>query len=59
MSQARFTDKTILVTGAGRGIGEAIARRFATAGGEVLWVGRQRAPLEVLAAALTASGGQA
>ncbi len=29
MTPARFAGQTIIVTGAGRGLGEAIARRFA------------------------------
>lgn len=46
----RFEGKTILVTGAGRGIGRAIAERFASEGGDVLCVGRTREPLEATAA---------
>ena len=46
----RFEGKTILVTGAGRGIGRAIAERFASEGGDVLCVGRTREPLEETAA---------
>ena len=59
MTPARFAGQTIIVTGAGRGLGEAIARRFAAEGGAVLLVGRQHAPLAAVAAALTAAGGQA
>lgn len=40
---------TALVTGAGRGIGEAIARRLARAGAKVVAVGRSRATLEKVA----------
>lgn len=46
----RFEGQTILVTGAGRGIGRAIAERFASEGGDVLCVGRTREPLEETAA---------
>ena len=46
----RFEGKTVLVTGAGRGIGRAIALRFASEGGDVLCVGRTREPLEETAA---------
>ena len=46
----RFEGKTIIVTGAGRGIGRAIAERFASEGAEVLCVGRTREPLEETAA---------
>jgi len=42
----RFEGKTVLVTGAGRGIGRAIAIRFASEGADVLCVGRTREPLE-------------
>ena len=46
----RFEGKTIIVTGAGRGIGRAIAERFASEGADVLCVGRTREPLEETAA---------
>ena len=46
----RFEGKTVLVTGAGRGIGRAIALRFAAEGADVLCVGRTREPLEETAA---------
>jgi NAD(P)-dependent dehydrogenase (short-subunit alcohol dehydrogenase family) len=46
----RFEGKTIIVTGAGRGIGRAIAERFASEGADVLCMGRTREPLEETAA---------
>ena len=46
----RFEGKTVIVTGAGRGIGRAIAERFASEGADVLCVGRAREPLEETAA---------
>jgi len=47
---SRFEGKTVIVTGAGRGIGRAIAQRFASEGADVLCLGRTREPLEETAA---------
>ena len=44
-----------VVTGAGRGIGAAIARRLATDGARLTLLGRQEGPLQALAAKLPAS----
>jgi NAD(P)-dependent dehydrogenase (short-subunit alcohol dehydrogenase family) len=41
----RFTNKTVIVTGAGSGIGRATAIAFANAGANVLGVGRREASL--------------
>lgn len=45
----RFTDKTIIVTGSSGGIGEAIARRFAAEGANVVLNSRSRADCEAVA----------
>jgi NAD(P)-dependent dehydrogenase (short-subunit alcohol dehydrogenase family) len=46
----RFEGKTVIVTGAGRGIGRAVAQRFASEGADVLCLGRTREPLDETAA---------
>ena len=47
-----------IVTGAGSGIGAAIARRLAQMGAIAVLCGRKRAPLESTAAAIAESGGR-
>lgn len=54
-----LSGRTALVTGASRGIGEAIARRLADAGAYVLCAARSRERVEALAGELTAGGGSA
>ena len=46
------SDNTVVVGGAGTGIGRAVARRLAADGFDVVAVGRRRAPLESLASEL-------
>ena len=48
----RFNDKVVIVTGAGSGIGEATARRFAAEGASVVLAGRTKAKLDKVAAGL-------
>ena len=52
MSNDRFAGKTVIVTGAGSGIGEGCARRFAAEGANVVLVGRTREKLDRVAADL-------
>ncbi|MCL4558229.1 MAG: SDR family oxidoreductase [Deltaproteobacteria bacterium] len=55
----RLDGKTALVTGASRGIGEAIARAFADAGARVVLSSRKQEDLEQAADRIKASGGDA
>lgn len=50
---SRFTQKVVVVTGAGSGIGEASAKRFAEEGASVVLVGRTAQKLEETLAGLT------
>ena len=52
-------EKTILVTGAAGGIGSAISRGLASAGGEVALCGRNLEKCQALADEITAAGGKA
>lgn len=54
-----FDGQLALVTGAGRGIGAAIAEALADAGAHVLLTARKTAELEAVAAAIAERGGQA
>ena len=42
----KFVNKTIVITGSGTGIGQAIAKRFAEHGANVIILGRRKEPLE-------------
>jgi NAD(P)-dependent dehydrogenase (short-subunit alcohol dehydrogenase family) len=55
----RLEGKVAVVAGAGGGMGRAVAGRFAGEGARVLLAARRREPLEALAAAVRARGGEA
>src|ERR1700694_3354432 len=55
----RLENRTALVTGASRGIGEAIARRLAETGAHVLCAARSAERVREVAAQITAAGGRA
>ncbi|MGV3741896.1 MAG: SDR family NAD(P)-dependent oxidoreductase, partial [Burkholderiaceae bacterium] len=48
----RFSGKVVIVTGAGSGIGEATAMRFAEEGANVVLVGRTKEKLDKVKSAL-------
>lgn len=51
--------RTVIITGAGSGLGEGYARAFGRAGSNVACVGRKRDALEQVAGAIRADGGTA
>jgi 3-oxoacyl-[acyl-carrier protein] reductase len=54
-----LSQQVAVVTGAGRGIGAAVARRLAGMGAKVVICGRTQVPLESTAAAISSAGGKA
>lgn len=59
MAQNRFTGKTILITGAGTGMGRAAALRLVEEGGQVALVGRRPEPISQLQSEIETAGGTA
>jgi NAD(P)-dependent dehydrogenase (short-subunit alcohol dehydrogenase family) len=55
----RFSGRNVIVTGAGRGIGQATARAFASEGAEVLALGRTVADLAETVRHIAGDGGKA
>lgn len=59
MTAGRFAGRNVIVTGGGRGIGEATARRFAAEGADVLILSRTEAEIAAVAASIRADDGTA
>jgi NAD(P)-dependent dehydrogenase (short-subunit alcohol dehydrogenase family) len=57
MQQRRFTGRNVIVTGPGKDIGRAIARRFAAEGADVMLTGRTARTLEKTQAMIAEAGG--
>jgi NAD(P)-dependent dehydrogenase (short-subunit alcohol dehydrogenase family) len=59
MSAFELKDKVAIITGASRGIGEAIARMYAKQGAKVVLASRKQESLDEVAASINADGGTA
>jgi NAD(P)-dependent dehydrogenase (short-subunit alcohol dehydrogenase family) len=49
----KFSGKTVVITGSGTGIGQAIAKKFAENGAHIVIMGRRREPLELTSGILS------
>jgi len=58
-TQGRLTGKSVIVTGGGSGIGEAIAKKFACEGAAVVVAGLAEDPVREVTEEIVAAGGQA
>lgn len=56
---ARLTDKVVVITGAGNGMGKAMALRFGQEGAKVLASDRDEKGIKATAEEITAAGGTA
>jgi NAD(P)-dependent dehydrogenase (short-subunit alcohol dehydrogenase family) len=59
MRALSLTDRAVVVTGPAKGMGAAITRAIAAAGGDLVLLGRDLSPIEALADELRASGRRA
>jgi len=59
MREDRFTDKVVIITGGGTGIGKACALAFANEGARVVIAGRREAPLKETTKEIKNHGGKA
>lgn len=57
--EERFGESVVIITGSTRGIGEAVARRFATEGASVVVTGRTQSAGEVVVADINEGDGEA
>ncbi len=57
MSELRFNNKTVVITGAGSGMGRAAAIRLASEGAKLVLIGRRSGPLQRLQDEIASSGG--
>ena len=52
-SNLKFSDKVVVITGSGTGIGQAIAKKFAEKGASIIIMGRRKEPLDKTSSILT------